>query len=91
MHDADTARCVNAERALTRHLQGSCQVPIAAFCIDTERGLHLAGLVGDAASGKLVRATREGARDAPEALGRQVAELLLAQGAAALLGKQQRS
>lgn len=91
LHDADTARCVNAERALTRHLQGSCQVPIAAFCIETERGLHLAGLVGDAQSGRLVRATREGARDAPEALGRQVAELLLAQGAAALLGKQQHS
>jgi hydroxymethylbilane synthase len=91
LHDADTARCVSAERALTRHLQGSCQVPIAAFCIETERGLHLAGLVGDALSGELVRATREGARDAPEALGRQVAELLLAQGAAALLGKQQRS
>ena len=86
LHDADTARCVNAERALTRHLQGSCQVPIAAFCIETEQGLHLAGLVGDAASGKLVRATSEGARDAPEALGRKVAELLLAQGAGALLG-----
>jgi hydroxymethylbilane synthase len=90
LHDADTARCVSAERALTRHLQGSCQVPIAAFCIETERGLHLAGLVGDAASGKLVRATREGARDAAEALGREVAELLLAQGAGALLGNRQR-
>jgi hydroxymethylbilane synthase len=86
LHDADTARCVSAERALTRHLQGSCQVPIAAFCIDTERGLHLAGLVGDAASGKLVRAASEGARNAPEALGREVAELLLAQGAGLLLG-----
>jgi hydroxymethylbilane synthase len=90
LHDADTARCVSAERALTRHLQGSCQVPIAAFCIETERGLHLAGLVGDALSGQLVRATREGARDAPEALGREVAELLLAQGAAALLGRHPR-
>ncbi len=91
LHDADTARCVNAERALTRHLQGSCQVPIAAFCMETERGLHLAGLVGDAKSGRLLRATREGARDAPDALGREVAQLLLAQGAAALLGKQQHS
>jgi hydroxymethylbilane synthase len=91
LHDADTARCVSAERALTRHLQGSCQVPIAAFCIETERGLHLAGLVGDAASGKLVRAASEGARNAPDALGREVAELLLAQGAGALLAKQQHS
>jgi hydroxymethylbilane synthase len=87
LHDADTARCVSAERALTRHLQGSCQVPIAAFCIETERGLHLAGLVGDASTGKLVRAASEGARSAPEALGRHVAELLLALGAGALLGR----
>ena len=87
LHDADTARCVAAERALTRHLQGSCQVPIAAFCIETEQGLHLSGLVGDAVSGKLVRAQGEGARNAPEALGREVAELLLALGAGVLLGR----
>jgi hydroxymethylbilane synthase len=87
LHDADTARCVTAERALTRHLQGSCQVPIAAFCIETEQGLHLSGLVGDAVSGKLVRAQGEGVRNAPEALGREVAERLLALGAGALLGR----
>jgi hydroxymethylbilane synthase len=87
LHDADSARCVSAERALTRHLQGSCQVPIAAFCIETEAGLHLAGLVGDAATGRLVRAASEGARNAPETLGRQVAEQLLAQGAGLLLGR----
>jgi hydroxymethylbilane synthase len=87
LHDADTARCVSAERALTRHLQGSCQVPIAAFCMETERGLFLSGLVGDAVSGKLVRAHAEGARHAPDVLGREVAELLLARGAGALLGR----
>ncbi len=87
LHDADTARCVAAERALTRHLQGNCQVPIAAFCIETEQGLHLNGLVGDAASGKLVRAQGEGARTAAEALGREVAEMLLALGAGVLLGR----
>ena len=87
LNDADTARCVAAERALTRYLQGSCQVPIAAFCIETEAGLHLAGLVGDAASGQLVRAEREGARDDPDALGRAVAQRLLELGAGALLGR----
>jgi len=87
LDDADTARCVMAERALTRHLQGSCQVPIAAYCIDIESGLHLAGLVGDASSGRLLRAEASGAADAPDALGREVAELLLAQGAGELLGR----
>ena len=65
LDDADTSRCVAAERALTRHLQGSCQVPIAAYCVETESGLHLSGLVGDAATGKLVRAEARAA-EAPD-------------------------
>jgi hydroxymethylbilane synthase len=87
LNDVDTARCVSAERALTRELEGNCQVPIAAFCVDTERGLHLRGLVGNAATGQLIRADGEGARAAPEALGRVVAQKLLALGAGALLAK----
>ncbi|HEX3125615.1 MAG TPA: hydroxymethylbilane synthase, partial [Rhodanobacteraceae bacterium] len=87
LDDPDTAVCVTAERALTRHLQGSCQVPIAAYCIDIESGLHLSGLVGDAASGRLLRAEASGAAETPDALGREVAELLLAQGAGELLGR----
>lgn len=87
LHDADTARCVAAERALTRHLEGSCQVPIAAFCIETEIGLHLSGLVGDAASGKLIRAEDDGQLEAPEALGERVARRLLELGAGKLLGR----
>jgi hydroxymethylbilane synthase len=87
LHAADTARCVAAERALTRRLEGSCQVPIAAFCLETETGLHLSGLVGDAATGQLIRAQADGGRDAPESLGHRVADLLLAQGAGALLGR----
>jgi hydroxymethylbilane synthase len=88
LHDADTARCVDAERALTRHLQGSCEVPIAAFCIETEAGLHLAGLVGDVASGRLLRAQDNAApNEDPEALGRRIAESLLARGAAVMLGR----
>ncbi len=87
LNDADTARCVAAERALTRHLQGSCQVPVAAFCIETEAGLHLSGMVGDAANGRLLRAASAGTGGDPEALGRIVGEQLLALGAGALLGR----
>ncbi len=87
LHDEATARCVAAERAMTRRLEGSCQVPIAAFCIETEIGLHLSGLVGDAASGKLIRAEDDGQSEAPEALGERVARALLAQGAGELLGR----
>ncbi|HMM56056.1 MAG TPA: hydroxymethylbilane synthase [Rudaea sp.] len=86
LHDDATARCVGAERAMTRHLQGNCQVPIAAFCIETEIGLHLSGLVGDATNGKLIRADDDGQSEAPDALGERVAGQLLAQGAGELLG-----
>jgi len=86
LHDADTAMCVAAERAMTRRLQGSCQVPIAAFCLQTEIGLHLSGLVGDACSGRLIRADDDGQSEAPEALGERVAARLLELGAGDLLG-----
>jgi hydroxymethylbilane synthase len=86
LHDEATARCTGAERAMTRHLQGNCEVPIAAFCIEAEHGLHLSGLVGDAASGKTIRAAAMADHDeTPESLGRRVAEELLALGAGALL------
>ncbi|MBS0591148.1 MAG: hydroxymethylbilane synthase [Proteobacteria bacterium] len=86
LHDEATARCTAAERAMTRHLQGSCEVPIAAYCVEAESGLHLYGLVGDATSGRLIRTSASAAFDTePAALGRDVAESLLALGAGALL------
>ena len=87
LDDAETSVCVRAERALTRHLQGNCQVPIAAYCVETETGLHLSGLVGEAATGKLVRAEGSGRSEAPDDLGRSVAEQLLALGAGSLLDR----
>jgi hydroxymethylbilane synthase len=86
LHDEASARCTGAERAMTRRLQGNCEVPIAAYCIEAENGLHLHGLVGDAASGRLIRTAATSAFDAePETLGDLVAEELLALGAGALL------
>jgi len=85
LHDEECARCVAAERAMTRHLQGSCQVPIAAFCLETEQGLHLQGLVGDADDGRLIRAAADGTRQDPDSLGVAVARSLLDQGAGELL------
>jgi hydroxymethylbilane synthase len=83
LHDPATARCVDAERAMTRALQGNCEVPIAAFCIETDAGLHLDGLVGGAATGRLIRVEAEGRE--PETLGRIVADKLRAAGADTLL------
>jgi hydroxymethylbilane synthase len=87
LDDADTHRCVAAERAMNLELHGSCNVPIAGYCVETEAGLMLWGLVGDAATGRVVRAEASGPRDAPEVLGREVATLLRERGADEILEK----
>lgn len=83
---AQTRRCVEAERAMNRRLHGSCQVPIGGFAVEYEGRLRLLGLVG-AADGRLVRAHGEAAAGNGDALGNEVAEKLLAAGAAELLGR----
>lgn len=87
LHDAATAACARAERALNRALAGDCSVPIGAYAGLHGERLHLYGLVGDARTGTLLRADAAGAADQPEVLGDRVAALLRAQGADALLGK----
>lgn len=85
LDDADTRRCVTAERAMNRALHGSCHVPVAALAnLQNGDSLHLQGLVGDAATGHCIRAEARGS-DA-DGLGRQVAGELLACGGRALLG-----
>ena len=81
LDDAPTRTCVEAERAMNRALHGSCHVPVAAFArLDDDR-LSLAGLVGSVRDGHLVRAEATSASHAGEALGIEVANALLAQGA----------
>ena len=81
---ADSARALAAERALLAHLEGDCNVPLAGFAEPQPDGrLRLRALVASPDGARLVRAEHEGAE--PEALGRAVAERLLAEGAAAIL------
>jgi hydroxymethylbilane synthase len=78
---AATRICVEAERAMNRALHGSCHVPVAAFArLDGDR-LALSGLVGSVRDGRLLRAQATSASHAGEALGIEVADALLAQGA----------
>jgi len=86
LDDAPTRIAVTAERAMNQALGGSCTVPVGAWCTLTERGLHLRGMVGDVRSGRLLQAQAEAEGDQAEALGKQVAEALFAQGAGPLLG-----
>ena len=66
---------------MNRALDGSCHVPVAAYATLEGDVLYVQGLVGSATTGAQVRAEARGPREAGEALGQAVAELLIAQGA----------
>lgn len=89
VHHEPTARRVAAERALNRHLQGGCQVPIACYAEYAGAGeeLWLRALVGRPDGSLILRAEARAPAAEAEALGVTVAEALLAQGAGAILAE----
>jgi hydroxymethylbilane synthase len=86
LHHEPTARCVTAERSFLAALEGGCNTPLGAHGIEEEDGrLWLRGLVAREDGSALLRG--EGRGPEPRAVGRAVADSLLAQGAGALLGR----
>ncbi|HEY9320570.1 MULTISPECIES: hydroxymethylbilane synthase [Achromobacter] len=82
---AATTSCVLAERAVSRKLGGSCQVPLAAFAEISGDTLSLRALVASPDGTRMVHATRSGPVAGAEALGIAAAQELLDAGAAAIL------
>jgi hydroxymethylbilane synthase len=81
---------VRAERALNRHLNGGCQVPIACFAqLDDDGGstLWLRALVGKPDGSVILRAEAKADSSKAEELGVAVAKDLLSQGAEAILAE----
>lgn len=85
LHHHDTAARVTAERALNKHLNGGCQVPIACYAVLEGEQLWLRGLVGEPDGGRLLSAQARAPRADAERLGVEVAEALLHQGADQIL------
>jgi hydroxymethylbilane synthase len=81
----DTEIRVTAERALNKHLNGGCQVPIACYAVLEGENLWLRGLVGDPSGGLLLTAEIRGPQSEATSLGIKVAEELLEKGAGAIL------
>lgn len=81
-----TAACVTAERAMSLRLDGSCETPLGGFAeIVEDHFVRLRGFVASPDGSKMLRAESNGSRAGAAGLGRQVAELLLSEGARALL------
>jgi len=76
---------VNAERAMNRHLEGGCQVPIGAYALVDGNQVHLRGLVGAIDGSEILRDEISGHVDDAEKLGIELAKKLLAQGADKIL------
>jgi len=85
LHHSDTAACVLAERAMSRALAGSCQVPLGGFAEVQGDKLRMRGFVASPNGSKMLRAEQVGSISAPEDLGNSVADALLKQGAGEIL------
>lgn len=85
LNDAMTAHCVKAERALSRALGGSCQVPLGGYAVIDNGQLWLRGFVASVDGQRMVAAEVRGNPADDEALGLRLAADLRAQGADAIL------
>jgi len=96
LNHPETAVCVKAERAFLKHLEGGCQVPIAAYAQIKQKiqnpkskiqnpKLILDGLVGNIAGDRLIRGHIEGRAEQAESLGIALAEDILSRGAREIL------
>jgi hydroxymethylbilane synthase len=87
LHHLPTATCVAAERALNARLEGGCQVPIAAHATLDGDGLELRALVGEPDGSHILSGDARGDAARAEALGTDLADMLLARGARTILDK----
>lgn len=75
LNDPHTRACCTAERAVSRALGGSCQVPLAAYAIVEDGELWLRALVGNHKTGEAVEAEARVDWHEPE----RAAEIVLAE------------
>lgn len=84
VEDPAARAAAQAERAFLAGLGGGCSIPVAAYAQASGASLHLRGLVASPDGKRILRVAGEG--EAPVALGQQLAEEALAQGAMQMLG-----
>ena len=85
LHHIKTGQCVESERAMSRELGGSCQVPLGGFAEIIERKLVLRGFVASPDGSRMLSAQLNGNPAAGETMGIRLAKDLKAQGADEIL------
>lgn len=85
LNDAETAHCVRAERAFSRALGGSCQVPLGGYAVLENGVLRLRGFVGSSDGQQMVRGEMSGEPADDESIGQGLAQQLRDRGANVIL------
>ena len=87
LHHAESAACVAAERAMSRALQGSCQVPLGGFAQIVAGELRLRGFVASIDGQRMIRDEVHGKPENAEQLGVEMGQRLIALGADKILAE----
>lgn len=87
LEDEQTKILVSAERTLLHTLEGGCQIPIGAYAKFVNDQIHLIGIVASVDGKQIIKREGLAKMEEAEALGRNVAEELLAAGAFEILGQ----
>ncbi|RLA02634.1 MAG: hydroxymethylbilane synthase [Gammaproteobacteria bacterium] len=87
LNHAETAQRTAVERAMNATLAGGCQAPVAGYSLLNAGVLELRGLVGQPDGSQIIRGDVRGAAEQAEALGKQLADDLLARGADTILAE----
>jgi len=83
--DQETTYRVCAERAMNARLEGGCSVPIAGFATLESEQINLTGLVGNVASGVILKHQVSGHVSEAKSLGVALADQLITMGAKDIL------
>lgn len=75
-HDND-AKCVLAERAFLKEVDGGCEIPVGAYCQIIDGHLVIDGFIGDEKNNKIYREKISGNIDNYELLGIKLAKMVL--------------
>ena len=85
--DAQTHRCLMAERAISKRLNGGCHAPIAAYADITDKQLFINALVGRVDGTEIIRASVSGPVEDAEQLGDRLGVQLIDMGADRILNE----
>ena len=85
LEDKNTRACIEAERAVTQKLGGSCQIPIGAYATLDQDQLTIKALVGRPDGSEALFSTQRGSIEDAFSLGNSVADDLITQGAMSII------